>query len=346
MKLSEFQKHLSENNIDLAFFIHPDPTITYLTQTKPSHAFLLITRLTASFYLTKLDDKPNLKNISTKYFTKGWEKTFTNKKIKKIGLNKETLTLAYLDKLKKLYPKAKFVDVSFKLKELRSKKTVEEIKKISKACKITTNSFNSVVEELSKKSLETEQDVADFLEKKMRDQNASLAFPTIAAIGKNAAIPHHVTGNQKLRRGFLLMDFGASYKNYCADMTRVVFLGKPTKKERTFYNLLLSSQQGAINHIKQDKPFMELDSLARKTLNKYSSSFIHSLGHGIGVEVHEAPVFSEKTQGVQQNHVFTIEPGIYFPNKFGLRIEDTVVFNGKTKILTTAKKELIPIKRP
>ena len=123
MKLLEFQKYLDKEKIDLTFFIHPDPNITYFTSTKPSHAFLLIHPRSASLYLTKLDHKPNLKKISTYFLTKGWEKKFTNNKIKKIGLNKETMTLAYYDKLKKLYPKAKFVDISIKLKELRSQKT-------------------------------------------------------------------------------------------------------------------------------------------------------------------------------------------------------------------------------
>jgi Xaa-Pro aminopeptidase len=346
MKLREFQSYLSSKKIDLSFFAHPDPTITYFTQMKPSYAFLLITPTTASLHLTKLDHKPTIKHITTKIIDKNWTTDLSNKKIKIVGINKETITLSFYEKLKKLYPRAKFVDIAEKLHQLRSQKTTDEIKKISEACKITSNAFNLVVSELSKNTLKTEQDVADFLEKKMRNQNGSLAFPTIVAMGKNAATPHHVTSNNKLNQGFLLMDFGACYENYCADMTRVVFLGKPNKSERTYYDLLLKSQQNAINEIEEKKSFMQLDKVARETLKDHSKFFTHSLGHGIGVEVHEAPTFSQKGQNIQKNQVFTVEPGIYFPNKFGLRIEDTILFNGKTKVLTTASKELISIKRP
>ena len=335
MKLSEFQKYLTKQNINLTFLTSPDPNITYFTQTKPSHAFLIIKPKEAEFLVTKLDAKPRIKNIATNYFTTGWEKKLSNNKIKTIGINKELLSVHYQEKLQKIYPKAKFVDVSNQLKLLRSQKTPEETKKIAKACKITSEAFNELINNFKCK---TEQDVAFFLEKYMKDKGCEIAFPTIAATSKNGAIPHHVTSNQKLRKGFMVLDVGACYKNYNADMTRMVYLGKPSKEEKEFYNLLLNSQLAAIEEIKDKQKFMHLDKTARSKLGKYNKYFVHALGHGIGVEVHEDPKFKEHI--INQNHVFTIEPGIYFKNKFGMRIEDTLVFKGKTKILTTAPKEL------
>ena len=126
-------------------------------------------------------------------------------------------------------------------------------------------------------------------------------------------------------------------------MSRVLFLGNPTKKEEKFYALLLEVQQAALAAVQEGKKFMELDKIARKKLGKYSSHFIHSLGHGIGIEVHEAPSYHKKVR-IEKNQVFTIEPGIYFPGKFGLRIEDTLVFEGKVRILTKSSKELVRIK--
>ncbi|MBS3165765.1 aminopeptidase P family protein [Candidatus Woesearchaeota archaeon] len=344
MKLKLFQQYLRKQKIDLAFLVHPDINITYFTQLKPSFAMLLITSNKASFYLTKLDSFPQLKNISSQILGKGWEKKIGNKKIKRIGVNKESLTLVYQDKLKKLFPQAKLVDVSEILKGLRSLKVPEEITKISRACKITSDAFNDLIKELKTKKLKTEQDVSLFLESEFRRRGGEVAFPTIAAMGKNAAIPHHITSNQKLHKGFLLIDCGASYQHYNADMTRMIYLGTPSVSEKAFYALLLKSQESVISIIKEGIPFKNLDDISRKNLGKYSSKFVHSLGHGIGLEVHEAPSFSPDPKNIiKKNQIFTIEPGIYFPNKFGLRIEDTLYFDGKVKILTKASKKLVSL---
>ncbi|NQV91568.1 aminopeptidase P family protein [Candidatus Woesearchaeota archaeon] len=340
MKLPEFQKYLQQENINLVFLTHPDPNITYFTQMKPSHAFLIIKQKEAEFLVTKLDVKPTIKNIVTNYFTPDWEKKLADPKIKTIGINKEFISVQYQEKLQKIYPQAKFIDISNQLKLLRSQKTSEEIAKISKACKITSDAFNELINAFSSK-FQTEQDVAFFLERHMKNKGCEIAFPTIAATSKNGAIPHHVTSNQKLRKGFMVLDFGACYKHYNADMTRMVYLGKSTKEDKEIYNLLLDSQRAAINEVKDQQSFMHLDKIARTTLGKYSKYFIHSLGHGIGVEVHEDPKF--KNHKINKNHTFTIEPGIYIKNKFGMRIEDSLVFNGKTKILTTAPKELLSL---
>ena len=343
MKLPQFQKQLKQQNIDLVFLAHPDPNMTYFTQMVPSHGFLIITPRKVDFYLTKLDRFPQLDNIRMKEISKEWAKKLRNDKIKRIGINKSTLTVSYLEKIKKAFPKAKFVDVSLQLNELRMEKTPEEIRRLTKACKVTSDAFNALIQELPRKTLRTEQDVANFLEKYIQNRNCQLAFPTIVASGKNAAIPHHVTTNKKLKKGFLLLDFGAKYKNYHADMSRVLYLGTPNSKEKEFYHLLLNSQQEAVNAICQDASCSEIDKLARTHLKEYSSYFIHALGHGVGVEIHEHPSFKDEHRKISKNHVFTIEPGIYFPGKFGLRIEDTVLFDGKTKILTKASKELISI---
>lgn len=344
MKLYLFQKQLRHKNIDLVFLVHPDSSITYFTQTKPSFAYLTITPQNSCLYLTKLDSVPKFKRITTEVLKKNWEKKMTSIKIKKVGINKESLSVAFLEKLAKIFPRAEFIDISLLLKELRMQKTPEEIKKIAKSCAITSEAFNSLIEELEQKTLHTEQEAASFLERRISSAGAALAFPPIVALGKNAAIPHHQTSNQKLRRGFLLIDFGACYQNYCADMTRVLFLGNLTRVEKDYYNLLLEAQSATIKEIKLEKSFSELNTLARKYLGKYSSNFIHSLGHGIGINVHEAPAFSDEKQKIKENQVFTIEPGIYFPGKFGLRIEDTILFNKKPIILTKVPKELVKIK--
>lgn len=345
MKLKQFQKYLREQQIDLAFLIHPDINITYFTQIKPSFAFLVINQGSASLYLTKLDQRHNFKQISIKTINENWENKLMDKKIKKVGLNYASITVAYFRKLKKIFPKAKFVDISRELLGLRERKIPDEVKKIKHACRITDISFQELVNELDKKKLKTEQDIALFLERKMQELNAEPAFPTIVAMGKNAAAPHYQTGKQKLKRGFLLIDFGACCKNYCSDMSRVLFLGTMKKIEMKLYNLLLETQIKSLQRIKEGVALHELEEFARKRLGDHSSYFIHSLGHGLGLEVHEQPSFSkEQGKKIASGQVFTIEPGIYLPQKFGLRIEDTLLFDRKAEILTNSAKKLIKIR--
>ena len=220
-------------------------------------------------------------------------------------------------------------------------KTPQELEYIKKACEISTRAFELTLAELNHKTLKTEQDVALFLEKKMREQGGEIGFPTIIAMGKNAATPHHVTSLAPLHKGFLLFDFGASYNHYCADMSRTVYLGSPSVSEREIYTLLQQSQQAPIKGVAEGKALLDLDKIARKILGKQATRFIHSLGHGIGLEVHEAPSFVKEVK-VQQNVPLTIEPGVYFPGKFGIRIEDTLYWDGKrVQVLTQFTKDLI-----
>jgi len=345
MKLKEFQAILAKEKIDLAILMFPDPNLVYFTQQQFSQAILAISSADVKLFITKLDRLPKITGIKTLNFDQTWSKELSKNKIRRVGLNYTSLTLADFEKLKKIFPAAEFIDVSKILQDLRSIKTSKEVSLITTACKITAKAFEAVAKEFSKGTLLTEQDVALFLEKEIRTMNAELAFPTIVAMGPNAAIPHHVTGNSKLTRGFLVMDFGAKYSNYCADMTRVVFLGKPSTAEINKYDLLLKCQEETIKQIAENKSFIELDNYARKRLGKYADQFTHSLGHGIGIEVHEAPAFRDKKIKISKNQVFTIEPGIYVKDQFGLRIEDTLIFNGKIRVLTTAFKELIVIEK-
>ena len=345
MKLKQFQTHLKEKGIDLAFLVHPDPNIIYFAQMKPSFAFLLVTPASADLYLSKLDLPPRMLGISVSFLQKDWEKKLADPNIKKVAVNKAALSVLYAEKLRKLYPQAEHIDISVILNELRAQKTPQEIQKIRKACAITSQAFNGLINRFSLQKFKTEQDIALFLETFFREHGAELAFPTIVASGKNSAVPHHVTSTAKLQKGFLQLDFGASYQQYCSDMSRVLYIGKPTTEEKERFTILHEAQAAPIPEAKLGKPFTELDAISRKKLGKYSSYFIHSLGHGVGVEIHEAPSFAEEAkQTVKENHIFTIEPGIYFPGKYGIRIEDTLRFDGKAKILTKAPKQLIILK--
>jgi Xaa-Pro aminopeptidase len=345
MRIKDFKKIIKKKGVDATILLHPDINITYFTQISPSYAIFIVSQRSTELYMTSLDEKPNLKDVSVRSLKKGWENKLKNKRYQKIGLNYSSLTMVAFNKLKKIFPKAKFVDISKDLTELRSIKTEKEIGLIKKACNITDKAFESVLEKLEKGKLKTEGDVSRFIERKFKESGAELAFPSIVAMGKNAAIPHYCTGKQKLRKGFLLFDIGAKYKNYCSDMSRTIFLGTISQKEKNTYSNLIEAQKGAIKKASLGMKLSELDKDTRKSLGEHSSYFIHSLGHGLGVEIHEKPSFSEESKNkIAENQVFTIEPGVYFPGKFGLRIEDTTVFSGKLKRLTKSNKELVKIK--
>jgi Xaa-Pro aminopeptidase len=343
MKLNEFQSRLKEKKVDVAFLVYPDINLTYFTGQKVSYGYLAIGCSRAVLYHTQLDTLPVLGGVAKKLLKKGWEKSLPTKKPKVVGINKESLTLTSFERLKKLFPHAKFEDISSILKELRAVKTKQELKYMKKACEISVRAFESTLDELKKKKLQTEQDVALFLEKKIKEQGGEVAFPTIVAMGKNAATPHYVTSLTPLHKGFLLFDFGASYKHYCADMSRTIYLGAPNTRDREIYTLLQQVQQAGIIGVAEGKELVDLDKLVRQKLGKYNKYFVHSLGHGIGLEVHEAPSFV-KNMKVQKNVPFTIEPGIYIPHQLGIRIEDTLYLESeKVQVLTQFPKDLITI---
>ncbi len=344
MQLAKFKEFLSHQRIDTALFYHPDPSITYFTQKQFSYAILSVQPKSTKLYLSKLDSFPSLPGVKVECISKNVNKNLFRKNFSRIGINKESITLTLFEKLGKTFPKAVFVDVGAKVRELRQIKTEEEILKLTRACDITVRAFQELVKRFSRRNLQTELDVATFLECFVRKEGGELAFPTIVASGGNSVIPHHPTSLDPLRKGFLQLDFGAKWENYCADMSRVIYLGSPSRKEIKDYQLLLSVQQRCLNQVKEATTFKSLHSFAQQELGYFSKYFPHSLGHGIGIEVHEEPIFKDPRSKIKENQVFTIEPGIYLPNKYGLRIEDTVFWDGrKLKILTHASKELITL---
>lgn len=341
MKLLQFQRLLTQQKIDLAFFNYTDPAVPYFIGREFTGGYFLITPRKAILLISPLDHKPQKKGITVHYLAKGWSKKYGSKQFKSVGINKSNLTVENLDRVRKIFPKAKIKDISSSLEQLRLEKVPPEILMIKRACDLTTAAFDALIRELPHRKLKTEQDVALFLETHIRKNGGTIAFPTIVAAGRNAAIPHHITSITPLRRGVLLLDFGARINSYCADMSRTILLGKPTHEEEEMYRLLAGSQQASLEAVEEGIFLSELDRIARQKLGKYASTFNHALGHGIGIEVHEGPSFSDPKATVTKNIPFTIEPGIYFPSKFGIRIEDTIVWNGKKlEVLTKATKRL------
>ena len=370
MKITEIKAYLQSNNIDFLFLSHSDPTTFYLLQQNLTGGHLVITSKETILYHTALDT-PNINStITLKKLEQNWyESLILNSTIpnniisnnnlsnnnlpnnnhpdhnfsntpKTIALNFNHITLAQSEFLKKIFPSAEWNNITSFLTELRIQKTAEELQQIKHACQITSDAFSALTTFLNTSTPTSEQHIANFLNTFIQEHNCELSFPTIIASGPNAGTPHHKPTNT-LHHGFCVIDFGAKYQGYCADMTRTIFFGTPTIDEQNLYHLLLECQIACINHIPNAKTYGDLTSHAKEKLGMHHEKCTHALGHGIGIEIHEAPCFKENSS-ILPHTTFTIEPGIYEQYNYGIRIEDTLYWDGTTsQVLTTAPKELL-----
>lgn len=266
-------------------------------------------------------------------------------KIKNLGVDFDNVTVTEYNKYKTLC--GRVFDSSKQLAKIRSVKTDEELELIKKACEITERAYYSTI-----KTLEvgmTELEVKERLEGFMRIFGGDgVAFDSIVAFSKNSAVPHHESNQTVLEKNsVVLIDCGAKYQGYSADLTRTAFFGTPDKKFIERYQAVKKAQETAIDRISGNITCRQADNFARQTLQNLGLDkyFTHSLGHGLGLEIHEYPAISPKNNDLlQEGTAFTIEPGVYFDGEYGIRIEDTVVLkDGKVERLFSDSKELIKI---
>ncbi len=315
-------EHLSAN-LDAIILISSEqfnPNFTYFTNIDDVSGFFFY-NFSKPRIFTNSRDYPLAKKAWVKNIEIA-EKGALEKIVKgrKIGIDKSVLSVDAYEKLKKA--RAKLVDISQHLENARAQKTKYEISCIRQACRITGKVFNRI--ENQWKGL-TELEFSGLAEYEMRRFGAQPSFPTIVATGKNIAIPHHKPTAQKIKLP-LLIDLGVRRKNYVSDVTRTIGSKWETKIENILGELYPK--------IKPDAKAKELDLFVRKALGKQEKRFITSLGHGIGVSVHEKPWISRRSDDtLKQNMAFTIEPGIYVKN--GIRIEnDFLLKEGGAEILT------------
>lgn len=269
-----------------------------------------------------------------------------NDSIKTIGYEDNKTTYAEYSSLKKLINKD-FVPLGNDFDKLRIIKDEFELLQIESAQKITDKAFSKVLGYI--KNGITEKDIKIELEYQMFVNGAdALSFDTIIASGSNSSRPHSSVTNKKINNGeLILMDFGAKYNGYCSDMTRTVSLGKPDEKMKDVYDIVLKAQNLAINALKAKLSCLEIYSIAKEYLsaNGYGDKFLHGLGHGVGLEIHEGPTLNSLSSEILENNtVITIEPGVYIEKEFGIRIEDLIIVKDDgIKNLTNSKKELIII---
>lgn len=363
-RLLKVKSLLKEQNLD-AILVSSPPTITYLTNygnfsTIEREAYLLVTKnkqfvITDGRYSEAVAEKvDNFQLIeisavrSLKQIFKDLAKTCT---IKKLGIEEDSITITEQKMLSDCFDDLNHWSAT----TLRVIKDSNEIDTIKKACELGDRAFEFILKKL--KHGVTEKEIAFELELFIKKQGADLSFPTIVAFGKNSSVPHHQTGNQKLNKNsFVLLDYGVKIDNYCSDMTRTLVFGKATSEQKKIHQTVLDAQQKAIEYLSRvgpskgsdpsTTPASEVDKIARDYIISQGYPTIpHSLGHGIGIEVHEHPRLSPNSKDkLEPGMVFSIEPGIYLPGFGGVRIEDLVVLEKKSvKELTKSPKQLLEI---
>ena len=262
-----------------------------------------------------------------------------------IAVESQTLTVSRLHTLRAQLKDVEVIDtdvLSNEINALRSVKDEYELDCIKKAQAIAERAFEDILSFIHEGV--TERQIALELNRLMFEYGAEdLSFETIALSGENTSMPHGVPSDKPVKNGeFVLMDYGAVYKGYHSDMTRTICVGEPDEEMRKVYNIVLEAQTAAINAAHAGMTGHELDEIARSIISDagYDSCFGHSLGHGVGLEIHERPNASPNNMlPLNVGAVVTVEPGIYIAGRFGVRIEDFVILteNGCINLTKSAK---------
>jgi Xaa-Pro aminopeptidase len=262
------------------------------------------------------------------------------KEVKFLGIEK-TASIACFEAVKKGLKK-KISPVSSIVESVRVIKDADEIAIIKKASQIAAKALENV-----KKYFEpsiTELFLCGLLELEIKKLGAAISFDTIVAFGANGSRPHHKPTIKKLgTNDSILIDFGVKYKNYCCDLTRCFYVGKPSELFIKSYRAAQHAQSQATHQIKSGVEIKKVDSIARETIKKYDVPvYGHGTGHGLGLEVHELPTIADKIEGkLSAGQIVTIEPGVYIPGKLGIRIEDDIlVTENGFEILSGSCKQL------
>ena len=265
-----------------------------------------------------------------------------------VGINQRDLTVSSHRKFKSVFKGASFVNVEEALSSARSIKDQIEIEAIQKACNVASRAFRDIPS-IIKEGM-TESEIAAHLAYEMQMAGGSgVSFESLVSFGKNSALPHYSAGQARLKKGQLvLMDYGTKYARYCSDITRTVIYGKASSEQERMYQLVKDASKVGIENCVPGMTGAEVHLAAAKVINstEYKGRFIHSLGHSLGLAVHDpGPGLSIKNKtDLEPGMVLTVEPGIYVPSLGGVRIEDDVLITkDKPRVLTSAARELIVV---
>ncbi|MBM4179156.1 MAG: aminopeptidase P family protein [Ignavibacteria bacterium] len=353
-RLASIRKGLSTHKLD-GYVIAHTPSLRYLTGFSGSYAMAIVTKKNVHFFtndlyevqvqkeLHKLDGLKVYINrdpwsvISAQDLHKTW---------KTVGFDPGRHTYAGYASMKKALKGSKLIEVPGLIDGLLLPKSTQEIKSIAKAASITSTAYENMLGMVAAGM--SEREIATFLATTTREMGSDKdAFDIIVVAGVRSAMPHGRASDAKIKKGDVItVDFGCCVDGLYSDMTRTFCVGTPKKTVIDVFSVLYDAHMTALDAAVTGITGAELDAAARTVIARagFGDFFRHSLGHGLGYEVHENPrvSYTNKSEKLPTNCVVTIEPGIYLPGKFGMRIEDDVVITPKgPQILTTAPRELV-----
>ncbi len=354
-KIQKLLKNIGEKADGI--LISSDINQLYMTDFSFSDGYVLITK-TASYLITDFRYAEAAKNEADKAFeivlfnggkNKTIQELLEKNAVKKLMFEDNDLNYAEYETFKNAFEGIELVPAGNTIEDLREFKTDIETEYVIKAQRIAEKSLQTLIEDIDLNM--TERELAAYLEYLMKKNGADgISFDTIAVSGKASSLPHGVPRNVKLEKGFLTVDFGAVYKGYHSDMTRTFCIGKADDGMKKVYDTVLEAQERAIEAVMNgERNCFMIDKISRDVIysNGYEGCFGHGLGHGVGLEIHEAPRLSplvSKGKNLEIGHIVTVEPGIYIENKYGVRIEDMVYIGNKCPVnLTKMPKKLIEL---
>ena len=348
MRIEKLREFVAEKELD-GVLIRSNENLFYFTGSSPVlGGYLVITPDEEVFIVPELEyeETKETSKVPVEKFKTGKElyERLSSFRLRKLGIEGKT-SFSTLQTLKENAGIEDFTTVDEVIRELRIIKTPEEIKTIEAACKIADMAMMAALEEISEGKRERE--IAAKMEYVMKMNGAEKpAFDTIIASGWRSALPHGIASDKRIEKGDLVViDEGALYRHYHSDMTRTIVVGSPNEKQKEIYEIVLEAQRKGVEAARPGITAKELDTIVRDIIAEYGYGdyFIHSTGHGVGLEIHEWPGVSQRDETVlKPGMVITVEPGIYIPKFGGVRIEDTIVItdNGARR-LTKTERELI-----
>jgi Xaa-Pro aminopeptidase len=356
----DLQSMLSQHRLEGLLITHL-PNIRYLSGFTGSSATLLITEnktvfITDGRYATQARSEVQGSPVvvsrkapiatAAEWLIKNCSKL--HKAHVRIGVEGDHLTIATRTRLQNnLSSKFLLPEAPALIERARMIKDAAEIELIRRAVQLATSLFNRILETVRPGA--TEAEVAAELEYVARKAGADhMSFPTIIGAGPRSSLAHARASQAAIpSRGFVVCDFGVILAGYCSDMTRTVHVGQPTAEARKLYDAVREAQQAAIEAVKPGIKVAKVDRVARKHLQRkgLTKYFTHSTGHGVGLEIHESPrLAAGQAELLRPGMVITIEPGVYVPGRWGVRIEDMVLVTERgCEVLTPTSKELITV---
>ncbi len=352
-RVNRLRELLNEHQVD-GILITSESNRRYITGFTGSAGYVLVTKKEAIFitdfrYIDQAKKQAPIFEIVKQQgsIVEVVREQLSKAGVHKLGFEQDFVTFSQFKNFEKTFTDVTLVPLSQVIEKLRLIKDEEEITLVKKATDIADQAFNYILNVLKPGKKEVE--IALELECKMRELGAQGAsFDTIVASGYRSALPHGVASEKIIELGDLVtIDFGAIYKGYVSDMTRTVMVGKPNDKQKEIYNIVLEAQLKGVENVKAGMSGIEADALTRDIISSYGygDNFGHSTGHGIGLDVHEGPGLSPKSEVIlKTGMIVTVEPGIYITDFGGVRIEDDVLITESgNEILTKTKKNLIII---